>query len=71
MICGQITGTSDKVGSPIVDESDLSLKKLDEFHAKLQELQKEKVYISVHITFVLARLILVSYTKICDYICAC
>ncbi|KAK1360850.1 65-kDa microtubule-associated protein 1 [Heracleum sosnowskyi] len=42
MICGQITGTSEKLGSPVVDESDLSLKKLDEFHAKLQELQKEK-----------------------------
>ncbi|KAL8098679.1 hypothetical protein AgCh_031440 [Apium graveolens] len=42
MICGQITGTSEKVGSPVVDESDLSLKKLDEFQAKLQELQKEK-----------------------------
>nr|CAD58680.1 65kD microtubule associated protein [Daucus carota] len=38
----QITGTIEKVGSPVVDESDLSLKKLDEFQAKLQELQKEK-----------------------------
>ncbi|KAL2523737.1 65-kDa microtubule-associated protein 1 [Abeliophyllum distichum] len=28
--------------SPAVDESDLSLKKLDEFHAQLQDLQKEK-----------------------------
>ncbi|KAG2280499.1 hypothetical protein Bca52824_051719 [Brassica carinata] len=27
---------------PIVDESDLSLKKLDSFHSQLQELQKEK-----------------------------
>lgn len=47
LICGQITGTSEKLGSPVVDESDLSLKKLDEFHAKLQDLQKEKVYISI------------------------
>lgn len=28
---------------PAVDESDLSLKKLDEFQSQLQELQKEKV----------------------------
>ncbi|KAF8410799.1 hypothetical protein HHK36_003336 [Tetracentron sinense] len=44
-ICGDIVGNlklSDQVGSPEVDESDLSLKKLDEFHVQLQELQKEK-----------------------------
>ncbi|KAL0353684.1 UNVERIFIED_CONTAM: microtubule-associated protein 1 [Sesamum angustifolium] len=41
-ICAEIAGTSDKVESPTVNESDLSLKKLDEFHAQLQELQKEK-----------------------------
>ncbi|XP_020553950.1 65-kDa microtubule-associated protein 1 [Sesamum indicum] len=41
-ICAEIAGTSDKVESPAVNESDLSLKKLDEFHAQLQELQKEK-----------------------------
>lgn len=31
--------------TPAVDESDLSLKKLDEYHSQLQELQKEKVSI--------------------------
>ncbi|CAK9165489.1 unnamed protein product [Ilex paraguariensis] len=41
-ICGEIAGNSDQVGSPTVDESNLSLNKLDEFHAQLQELQKEK-----------------------------
>ncbi|KAL0362874.1 UNVERIFIED_CONTAM: microtubule-associated protein 1 [Sesamum calycinum] len=41
-ICAEIAGTSDKVERPAVNESDLSLKKLDEFHAQLQELQKEK-----------------------------
>lgn len=41
-ICGEITGTNEQAGAPAVDESDLSLKKLDEFQAKLQELQKEK-----------------------------
>ncbi|KAL3851172.1 hypothetical protein ACJIZ3_013054 [Penstemon smallii] len=41
-ICAEITGTSEKVDSPAVDESDLSLKKLDEFNAHLQDLQKEK-----------------------------
>ena len=40
-ICGEIAGgLSSEV--PIVDESDLSLKKLDDFHSQLQELQKEK-----------------------------
>lgn len=43
-ICAEIAGTSEQVGNPAVDESDLSLKKLDEFHAQLQELQKEKVH---------------------------
>lgn len=41
-ISGEIVGTSEQVGRPIVDESDLSLKKLDEFQSQLQELQKEK-----------------------------
>ncbi|KAI5674753.1 hypothetical protein M9H77_15117 [Catharanthus roseus] len=41
-ICGEIAGISEPVERPTVDESDLSLKKLDEFHAHLQELQKEK-----------------------------
>ncbi|KAG5568832.1 hypothetical protein H5410_064154 [Solanum commersonii] len=41
-IGSEIAGTSEQVESPKVDESDLSLKKLDEFHAQLQDLQKEK-----------------------------
>ncbi|XP_047336740.1 65-kDa microtubule-associated protein 1-like [Impatiens glandulifera] len=41
-ICGEILGTSEKLGSPKIDESDLSLKKLDGFQSQLQELQKEK-----------------------------
>ncbi|KAE8725468.1 65-kDa microtubule-associated protein 1 [Hibiscus syriacus] len=42
-ICGEIAGnTSEQTGAPEVDESDLSLKKLDEYQVKLQELQKEK-----------------------------
>lgn len=41
-ICGEIAGTSEQVEHLIVDESDLSLKKLDEFQSHLQELQKEK-----------------------------
>ncbi|EOY12223.1 Microtubule-associated protein 65-2 isoform 3 [Theobroma cacao] len=42
-ICGEIAGNvSEQTGSPAVDESDLSLKKLDEYQAKFQELQKEK-----------------------------
>ncbi|XP_057765575.1 65-kDa microtubule-associated protein 1 [Salvia miltiorrhiza] len=41
-ISAEISGTSDQVDNLTVDESDLSLKKLDEFHAQLQDLQKEK-----------------------------
>ncbi|KAA8523633.1 hypothetical protein F0562_010056 [Nyssa sinensis] len=41
-ICGEISGSNEQVGSPVVDEADLSLKKLDEFQSQLQELQKEK-----------------------------
>ncbi|XP_022846034.1 65-kDa microtubule-associated protein 1-like [Olea europaea var. sylvestris] len=41
-ICAEIAGVSGPEESPAVDESDLSLKKLDEFHAQLQDLQKEK-----------------------------
>lgn len=43
-ICGEIAGTltvNDQ--NPAVDETDLSLKKLDEYQSHLQELQKEKV----------------------------
>ncbi|KAE9456468.1 hypothetical protein C3L33_11555, partial [Rhododendron williamsianum] len=41
-ISGEIAGTSEQVGSLVVDEADLTLKKLDEFQSQLQELQKEK-----------------------------
>lgn len=42
-ICGEISGKFNiNDQSPTVDETDLSLKKLDEYHAQLQELQKEK-----------------------------
>lgn len=42
-IRGEISGTNEQTGSFTVDESDLSVKKLDEFHDHLQELEKEKV----------------------------
>lgn len=42
-ICAEISGTSEQVESPLVDESDLSTKKLDGYRAQLQDLQKEKV----------------------------
>ncbi|XP_049413085.1 65-kDa microtubule-associated protein 1-like isoform X2 [Solanum stenotomum] len=41
-ISSEIAGDSEQVESLTVDESDLSVKKLDEFHVQLQELQKEK-----------------------------
>ncbi|KAK7276890.1 hypothetical protein RIF29_18036 [Crotalaria pallida] len=42
-ICGEIAGNLNLSDAPpAVDESDLSLKKLDEYHSELQELQKEK-----------------------------
>ncbi|GMJ15983.1 microtubule-associated proteins 65-1 [Hibiscus trionum] len=42
-ICGEIAGNaSEQMDAPAVDESDLSLKKLDEYQVKLKELQKEK-----------------------------
>lgn len=41
-IRGEIAGSGDRAGNQAVDVSDLSLKKLDEFHEQLQELQKEK-----------------------------
>ncbi|KAG5409225.1 hypothetical protein IGI04_005544, partial [Brassica rapa subsp. trilocularis] len=44
-ISGEIAGglsSNELPLPPIVDESDLSLKKLDSFHSQLQELQKEK-----------------------------
>ena len=44
-ICTEIAGGNQQAGSPTVGESDLSLKKLDEFRDQLQELQKEKVQV--------------------------
>lgn len=44
-ICAEIAGNldvNDLSSTPTVDEHDLSLKKLDEFHAQLQELHREK-----------------------------
>ncbi|KAK8620526.1 hypothetical protein V6N13_067000 [Hibiscus sabdariffa] len=42
-ICWEIAGsTGEQTGAPAVDGSDLSLKKLNEYQVKLQELQKEK-----------------------------
>ncbi|KAF5771611.1 putative microtubule-associated protein, MAP65/Ase1/PRC1 [Helianthus annuus] len=41
-ICGEIVVSSARNQAVNVDMSDLSLKKLDEFHYQLQELQKEK-----------------------------
>ncbi|CAN0900941.1 65-kDa microtubule-associated protein 2 [Linum grandiflorum] len=40
-ICGEISGSMNS-NKLVADESDLSLKKLNEYHARLQELQKEK-----------------------------
>ncbi|XVF77345.1 hypothetical protein PTKIN_Ptkin14bG0035400 [Pterospermum kingtungense] len=43
MICAEIAGNShERTAAAAVDESDLSLKRLDEYQVKLQELQKEK-----------------------------
>ncbi|OIW21414.1 hypothetical protein TanjilG_02782 [Lupinus angustifolius] len=44
-ICGEIAGDfspNDQTGTYAVDESDLTLEKLDEYQSQLQELQKEK-----------------------------
>ncbi|XP_073047907.1 65-kDa microtubule-associated protein 1-like [Primulina eburnea] len=41
-ISAEINGSGEQVDSPAVDESDLSVKKLDGFQAQLQDLQKEK-----------------------------
>ncbi|GMJ10372.1 microtubule-associated proteins 65-1 [Hibiscus trionum] len=41
-ISGEIAGNASELGALAVDESDLTLKKLDEYKVKLQELQKEK-----------------------------
>lgn len=45
-IHGEISGTlklGEQIETPVVDEEDLSLKKLDEYKLQLQELQREKV----------------------------
>ncbi|PWA54386.1 5'-3' exonuclease family protein [Artemisia annua] len=43
-ICGEIARNNDRAGTQVVvDVSDLSLMKLDEFHEQLQDLQKEKL----------------------------
>lgn len=47
-ICEEIAGGLNN-GPYVVDESDLSLKRLNDYQSKLQELQKEKVIISVGI----------------------
>ncbi|KAJ6770255.1 MICROTUBULE-ASSOCIATED PROTEIN MAP65/ASE1/PRC1-RELATED [Salix purpurea] len=41
-ICGEIAGNLNINDIPAVDDADLSLQKLNEYHAQLQELQKEK-----------------------------
>ncbi|MCH99367.1 microtubule-associated protein 1-like, partial [Trifolium medium] len=41
---GEITGCLNLNDVPAVDESDLTLKKLEEYQSELQELQKEKVH---------------------------
>ncbi|XP_073298929.1 65-kDa microtubule-associated protein 1-like isoform X1 [Primulina huaijiensis] len=41
-ICAEINGSGEQLDSPAVDESDLSVKKLNGFQAQLQDLQKEK-----------------------------
>lgn len=41
-ICNEIDGDDEQLVSPAVDETDLSLKKLDEFQTQLKELQEEK-----------------------------
>ncbi|KAJ0764595.1 putative microtubule-associated protein, MAP65/Ase1/PRC1 [Helianthus annuus] len=49
-ICGEIVVSSARNQAVNVDMSDLSLKKLDEFHDQVQELQKEKVMLTYAIT---------------------
>ncbi|KAL5700118.1 hypothetical protein ACHQM5_025607 [Ranunculus cassubicifolius] len=44
-LCGEISGNlklSEDAGTPVVDESDLSMKRLEGFYSHLQELQREK-----------------------------
>ena len=48
----EIAGTSVQVENISVDESNLSMKKLDEFNAQPQDLQKKKVTSFLHAEFV-------------------
>ena len=57
-ICEEIAGISEQVESIVVDESDLSEKKLAEFHTHLEELHKEKVENDFHVGIVLPHLFL-------------
>ncbi|CAH9108112.1 unnamed protein product [Cuscuta europaea] len=41
-LSNEISGASGQMASPTVDKSDISLRRLDELHAQLQELQNEK-----------------------------
>ena len=52
MIKNEIYGSTASISSnAVVDEADLSLRKLEEFHRELHELQKEKVGIFSSIYF--------------------
>lgn len=39
----------EQIVKPVVDEDDLSLKKLDEYQSQLQELQREKVSVGTYL----------------------
>lgn len=39
----------EQIVKPVVDEDDLSLKKLDEYQLQLQELQREKVSVGTYL----------------------
>ncbi|CAB4278058.1 unnamed protein product [Prunus armeniaca] len=43
-ICGEIAGNLNLSESPAVDESDLSLKKLDEYQSQLHDLQRKRLH---------------------------
>lgn len=55
-LLAEIAGSSEQVQNPVVDESDLTLQKLDEYNAQLQDLQKEKVAVWLIINQLLAML---------------
>ncbi|KAG1364260.1 Microtubule-associated protein, MAP65/Ase1/PRC1 [Cocos nucifera] len=66
-IQGEISGNlkiSEKMGTSAVNEEDLSLKKLDEYHSQLQELQKEKVTVEIdHVNFETTKCVLIFESK--------